>query len=337
MLFQVRRIGRSMQFQNPDILYLLVVIPLIIAYYIFVSRRRAAMRVSTLGGERMPRTLRYWLRDLPMVLRLSALAVLIVALARPVEAHSSSESSTEGIDIVLAMDISGSMLAKDFEPDRITASKHLASEFAAERIGDRISVVAFAGEAFTQCPLTSDKASVGTMLSRLRSGVVDDGTAIGNGLATAINRLRESGAKSKVVVLLTDGVNNRGQISPIMAAEIARDMGIKVYTIGVGTKGQAPMPAVDMFGNQTYVMADVEIDEELLRKIANTTGGEYFRAVDNEALKQIYSQIDEMEKSEVQITHYTSYEELYLGWLLLGLLLLVAEFIVERIVLNRIP
>ncbi|MBR4029046.1 MAG: VWA domain-containing protein [Alistipes sp.] len=326
-----------MQFQNPDILYLLVVIPLIIAYYIFVSRRRAAMRVSTLGGERMPRTLRYWLRDLPMVLRLSALAVLIVALARPVEAHSSSESSTEGIDIVLAMDISGSMLAKDFEPDRITASKHLASEFAAERIGDRISVVAFAGEAFTQCPLTSDKASVGTMLSRLRSGVVDDGTAIGNGLATAINRLRESGAKSKVVVLLTDGVNNRGQISPIMAAEIARDMGIKVYTIGVGTKGQAPMPAVDMFGNQTYVMADVEIDEELLRKIANTTGGEYFRAVDNEALKQIYSQIDEMEKSEVQITHYTSYEELYLGWLLLGLLLLVAEFIVERIVLNRIP
>lgn len=326
-----------MQFQNPDILYLLVVIPLITAYYIFVSRRRAAMRVSTLGGERMPRTLRYWLRDLPMVLRLSALAVLIVALARPVEAHSSSESSTEGIDIVLAMDISGSMLAKDFEPDRITASKHLASEFAAERIGDRISVVAFAGEAFTQCPLTSDKASVGTMLSRLRSGVVDDGTAIGNGLATAINRLRESGAKSKVVVLLTDGVNNRGQISPIMAAEIARDMGIKVYTIGVGTKGQAPMPAVDMFGNQTYVMADVEIDEELLRKIANTTGGEYFRAVDNEALKQIYSQIDEMEKSEVQITHYTSYEELYLGWLLLGLLLLVAEFIVERIVLNRIP
>lgn len=326
-----------MQFQNPDILYLLVVIPLIIAYYIFVSRRRAAMRVSTLGGERMPRTLRYWLRDLPMVLRLSALAVLIVALARPVEAHSSSESSTEGIDIVLAMDISGSMLAKDFEPDRITASKHLASEFAAERIGDRISVVAFAGEAFTQCPLTSDKASVGTMLSRLRSGVVDDGTAIGNGLATAINRLRESGAKSKVVVLLTDGVNNRGQISPIMAAEIARDMGIKVYTIGVGTKGQAPMPAVDMFGNQTYVMADVEIDEELLRKIANTTGGEYFRAVDNEALKQIYSQIDEMEKSEVQITHYTSYEELYLGWLLLGLLLLVAEFIVERVVLNRIP
>lgn len=327
----------SMQFQNPEILYLLAVIPIVIAYYIFVGRRRASLRVTTLGTERMPRTLRYWLRDMPIVLRLAALAVLIVALARPVEAHSSTESSTEGIDIVLAMDISGSMLARDFEPDRITASKHLASEFASMRVGDRISVVAFAGEAFTQCPLTSDKASVGTMLSRLRSGVVDDGTAIGNGLATAINRLRESGSKSKVVVLLTDGVNNRGQISPIMAAEIARDMGIKVYTIGVGTKGQAPMPAVDMFGNQTYVMADVEIDEQLLRSIAKTTGGEYFRAVDNEALKQIYARIDEMEKSEVQITHYTSYEELYFGWLLLGLLLLGVEFILERIVLNRIP
>lgn len=327
----------SMQFQNPEILYILVVIPVIAVYYLFVGRRRASLRVSTLGGERMPRTLRYWLRDLPIVLRLAALAALIIALARPVEVHSSTESSTEGIDIVLAMDISGSMLARDFEPDRITASKHLASEFASMRVGDRISVVAFAGEAFTQCPLTSDKASVGTMLSRLRSGVVDDGTAIGNGLATAINRLRESGSKSKVVVLLTDGVNNRGQISPIMAAEIARDMGIKVYTIGVGTKGKAPMPAVDMFGNQTYVMADVEIDEQLLRNIAKTTGGEYFRAVDNEALKQIYARIDEMEKSEVQITHYTSYEELYFGWLLLGLLLLAAEFAMERLVLNRIP
>ena len=326
-----------MQFQKPEILYLLLVIPVIIVYYLFVGRCRASLRVSTLGQERMPRTLRYWLRDLPIVLRLAALAVLIVALARPVEVHSSTESSTEGIDIVLAMDISGSMLARDFEPDRITASKHLASEFASMRVGDRISVVAFAGEAFTQCPLTSDKASVGTMLSRLRSGVVDDGTAIGNGLATAINRLRESGSKSKVVVLLTDGVNNRGQISPIMAAEIARDMGIKVYTIGVGTKGKAPMPAVDMFGNQTYVMADVEIDEQLLRNIAKTTGGEYFRAVDNEALKQIYARIDEMEKSEVQITHYTSYEELYFGWLLLGLLLLAAEFAMERLVLNRIP
>lgn len=327
----------NMQFQNPEILYLLAILPVIVAYYILVSRRRAAMRVSTLQRGRMPRTLRYYLRHLPIVLRVLALAAGIVALARPVEEHSSTETSTEGIDIVLAMDISGSMLARDFEPDRITAAKQMASQFASERVGDRISVVAFAGEAFTQCPLTSDKASVGTMLSRLRSGVVEDGTAIGNGLATAINRLRESGSKSKVVVLLTDGVNNRGQISPIMAAEIARDMGVKVYTIGVGTKGQAPMPAVDMFGNKTYVMADVEIDEKLLRSIANTTGGEYFRAVDNKALSEIYARINEMEKSEVQITNYTSYEELYFGWVLLSLLLLAFEFVVERVVLNRIP
>ena len=326
-----------MQFLNPKILSLLAALVVVVAYYIFVGRRRATMRVSTLQRGRMPRTLRYYLRDLPLVLRLLAVAAAIVALARPVKEHSSTETSTEGIDIVLAMDISGSMLARDFEPDRITAAKQMASEFASARIGDRISVVAFAGEAFTQCPLTTDKASVGTMLSRLRSGVVDDGTAIGNGLATAINRLRESGAKSKVVVLLTDGVNNRGQISPTMAAEIARDMGVKVYTIGVGTMGKALMPAVDMFGNSTFVMADVEIDEKLLRSIAKTTGGEYFRAVDNKALSEIYARINEMEKSEVQITQYTSYEELFFGWVLLALLLLALEFVVERVVLNRIP
>jgi Ca-activated chloride channel family protein len=274
---------------------------------------------------------------MPIVLRLAALAALIVALARPVEVTHESETTTEGIDIVLAMDISGSMLARDFQPDRLTAAKQLAAEFTANRMGDRISVVAFAGEAFTQCPLTSDQASVATMLTRLRSGIIDDGTAIGNGLATAVNRLRESSSKSKVVILLTDGVNNRGQISPLMAAEIAHDLGIKVYTIGVGSMDKAQMPAVDMFGNQTYVWADVEIDEELLRNIARKTDGEYFRATNNEALKAIYAQIDQMEKSEVQVTTYTHYEELYMWWLVLGLLLLGAEFFVERIVLNRLP
>ena len=285
----------------------------------------------------MPRTLRYWLRHLPIVLRLTALLALIIALARPVEVNHESETTTEGIDIVLAMDISGSMLARDFQPDRLTAAKQLAAEFAANRKGDRLSVVAFAGESFTQCPLTSDQGAVATMLARLRSGIIDDGTAIGNGLATALNRLRESSAKSKVVILLTDGVNNRGQISPLMAAEIAHDLNIKVYTIGVGSMDKAQMPAVDMFGNQTYVWADVEIDEELLRNIARKTGGQYFRATDNEALKAIYDQINEMEKSEVQVTNYTSYKELYHLWLILGLLLLAAEFFMERIVLNRLP
>ena len=326
-----------MEFLNINILYLLVIIPLAVVYYILVGRGRATIIVSTTGSRKAPRTLRYWLRHTPIVLRIAALAAIIIALARPVEVNHEEETTTEGIDIVIAMDISGSMLARDFTPDRLSAAKQLATEFVAERTGDRISVVAFAGEAFTQCPLTSDQASVGTMLSRLRSGVVEDGTAIGNGLATAINRLRESGAKSKVVILLTDGVNNRGQISPIMAADIAQDLGIKVYTIGVGSRDKAPMPAYDPFGNMTYVMADVEIDEALLREIAAKTNGQYLRASDNKALKEIYAQINELEKSKVEITHYTSYNELYMGWLLLALILLAAEFLMARMVLNRLP
>lgn len=321
----------------PNILWLAVLIPLLAAYYIFVARRKASLTVSAIGGKRAPRTLRYWLRPLPIVLRLAAMALFIVALARPVNITQEHEATTDGIDIVLSMDISGSMLARDFTPNRLTSAKHLAAEFVANRRGDRIAIVAFAGEAFTQAPLTSDQATIETMLSRLRSGIVEDGTAIGNGLATAINRLRESSAKSKVIILLTDGVNNRGQISPLMAAEIARDMGIKVYTIGVGTRGRAPYPAVDMFGNQTTVMADVEIDEDLLREIASMTGGKYYRAVNDEALREIYAEINELETSKVQVTNYQTYEELFLVWALVGLLLLVAEFIFDKVVLNRLP
>ena len=326
-----------MTFLYPNILWLAVLMPLLAAYYIFVARRKASLTVSAIGGKRAPRTLRYWLRPLPIVLRLSAMALFIVALARPVNITQEHEATTDGIDIVLSMDISGSMLARDFTPNRLTSAKHLAAEFVANRRGDRIAIVAFAGEAFTQAPLTSDQATIETMLSRLRSGVVEDGTAIGNGLATAINRLRESSAKSKVIILLTDGVNNRGQISPLMAAEIARDMGIKVYTIGVGTRGRAPYPAVDMFGNQTTVMADVEIDEDLLREIASMTGGKYYRAVNDEALREIYAEINELETSKVQVTNYQTYEELFLVWALVGLLLLVAEFIFDKVVLNRLP
>ena len=263
--------------------------------------------------------------------------LFIIALARPVEEHSESETTIEGVDIVLAMDISGSMLAQDFKPDRLEASKAIAAEFIADREGDRISVVAFAGEAFTQCPLTSDRGAVQTSLSRLRSGVIDDGTAIGNGLATAINRLRESSAKSKVVVLVTDGVNNSGQISPRMAADIARDLEVKVYTIGVGRRGQAPMPAMDPYGNFMMVMADVEIDEDVLREIAKVTGGKYFRAENSDALTKIYEEIDQMEKSKVQVTDYISYEELFLSWVLWGVLLLVVELLFSRVVLNRLP
>lgn len=326
-----------MNFQNPEILWLLLVVPLLVAYHLWIGRRSATLTVSTLGGKRAPRTFRYWLRPIPVVLRIAAIVLFIIALARPVEEHSESETTIEGVDIVLAMDISGSMLAQDFKPDRLEASKAIAAEFIADREGDRISVVAFAGEAFTQCPLTSDRGAVQTSLSRLRSGVIDDGTAIGNGLATAINRLRESSAKSKVVVLVTDGVNNSGQISPRMAADIARDLEVKVYTIGVGRRGQAPMPAMDPYGNVMMVMADVEIDEDVLREIAKVTGGKYFRAENSDALTKIYEEIDQMEKSKVQVTDYISYEELFLSWVLWGVLLLVVELLFSRVVLNRLP
>ena len=326
-----------MNFLYPNILWLTAIVPLIVLYYIFVARRKASLTVSTIGGKRAPRPFRYWLRPLPIIFRVAAVAMFIVALARPVNITEEHETTTDGIDIVMAMDISGSMLARDFTPDRLTSAKHLAAEFVANRRGDRIAVVAFAGEAFTQAPLTSDQATIETMLSRLRSGVVEDGTAIGNGLATAVNRLRESGAKSKVIILLTDGVNNRGQISPLMAAEIARDMGIKVYTIGVGTRGRAPYPAVDIFGNQTTVMADVEIDEELLREISSMTGGKYYRAVNDEALREIYAEINELETSKVQVTNYQTYEELFLMWVVLGLLFLGLEFVFDKVVLNRLP
>lgn len=326
-----------MNFQNPEILWLLLVVPLLVAYHLWIGRRSATLTVSTLGGKRAPRTFRYWLRPIPVVLRIVAIVLFIIALARPVEEHSESETTIEGVDIVLAMDISGSMLAQDFKPDRLEASKAIAAEFVADREGDRISVVAFAGEAFTQCPLTSDRGAVQTSLSRLRSGVIDDGTAIGNGLATAINRLRESSAKSKVVVLVTDGVNNSGQISPRMAADIARDLEVKVYTIGVGRRGQAPMPAMDPYGNVMMVMADVEIDEDVLREIAKVTGGKYFRAENSDALTKIYEEIDQMEKSKVQVTDYISYEELFLSWVLWGVLLLIVELLFSRVVLNRLP
>lgn len=325
-----------MTFQNPEILWLLLIVPLLVAYYIFIGRHEASLTVSTLGHGRAPRTLRYWLRPLPMTLRMIGLSLLIVALARPVEKHSNSETTVEGIDIVMAMDISSSMLAQDFRPNRIEAAKTIAAEFIADRIGDRFSIVAFAGESFTQCPLTSDRSAVQTSLARLRSGVIDDGTAVGNGLATAINRLRESSTKSKIIVLMTDGVNNCGA-SPLMAAEIARDLGIKVYTIGVGRRGTAPVPAMDPFGNISMTMVKVEIDEEMLGKIAEITGGEYFRAENAEALTRIYDQIDKMEKSKIEVTDYISYEELYIGWLIAGLVLLIMELLVSRVILNRLP
>ena len=328
-----------MQFASPYFLWLLAVIPLVVVYYVWRTRQGgASIQVSTIDGvAEAPRTVRYYLRHLPFALRCAAVALLIVALARPQSVDEGSTSNTEGIDIVLAIDISTSMLAQDLQPDRIQAAKQVAGNFITDRPGDRIGLVAFAGEAFTQSPLTTDQGTLQTLLGRLRSGVVEDGTAIGNGLATAINRLRESEAKSKVIILLTDGVNNRGEIAPLTAAEIAKAQGIRVYTIGVGTEGMAPYPAIDMFGNITFVNQKVEIDEKTLTAISDMTGGKYFRATDKAKLKAIYDEINQLEKSKVEVTEHVSYHELYLAWVLAALGLLLAEFLLANLVLKRIP
>ena len=328
-----------MHFASPYYLWLLTLLVPMIGYYVWRTLQGgAAIRISSVAGVvRAPKTVRYYLRHLPFVLRAAAFALLVVALARPQDVEQNVRTNTEGIDIMLAIDVSGSMLARDFKPDRITAAKEVAGSFIADRYGDRIGLVAFAGEAFTQSPLTTDQSTLQTLLARIRSGLIEDGTAIGNGLATAINRLRESDAKSKVIILLTDGVNNRGEIAPRTAAEIAKAQGIRVYTIGVGTEGMAPYPAMDMFGNITFVNQKVEIDEKTLTAISDMTGGQYFRATDKAKLKAIYDEINQLEKSKVEVTEHVSYHELYLAWVLAALGLLLAEFLFANLVLKRIP
>jgi Ca-activated chloride channel family protein len=328
-----------MRFANPYLLWLLVLAVPMIAYYIYRTLQGGAtIHISSVEGVRgAPRTLRYWLRHTPFVLRMAAFALMVVALARPQVVEQRTNTNAEGIDIMLSIDISSSMLARDFQPDRLEAAKEVAAAFISDRVGDRIGVAVFAGESFTQSPLTTDKSTLQTMLARVRSGVIEDGTAIGNGLATALNRLRESETKSKVVILLTDGVNNRGEIAPLMAADIAADMGVKVYTIGVGKRGKAPYPVMDPFGGISYQMMDVEIDEDVLSEIASRTGGKYFRATDKDKLKAIYDEINSLEKSKVEITDLTLYHERSLQLMLMALALLVAEFIFAHIILKRIP
>ena len=331
-----------MQFASPHYLWLLTLLAPMTAYYVWRTMQGgAAIRISTVAGVlHAPKTVRHYLRHLPFALRAAAFALLVVALAQPQDIEQNVRTNTEGIDIVLAIDVSASMLARDFRPDRITAAKEVAGSFVADRYGDRIGLVVFAAEAFTQSPLTTDQSTLQTLLARIRSGLIDDsGTAIGNGLATAINRLRESEAKSKVIILLTDGVNNRGQIAPMTAAEIARAQGIRVYTIGVGTEGTAPYPAVDIYGQPTgdVVMAKVEIDEKTLGAMADLTGGKYFRATDNAKLKAIYDEINQLEKSKVEVTARISYHERFLVWALAALGALLLEFLLSNLVLKRIP
>lgn len=327
------------QFADPGLLWLLLILLPLAALYIWRLRKgNAALRISSVAPlANIPKGIRYRLRHLPFLLQTAAAALLIIAIARPQNTVTGSSSTTEGIDIVLAMDISTSMLARDFEPDRITAAKDVAAKFIADRRNDRIGIVVFAGESFTQSPLTTDKSTLQTLLGQIHTGIIDDGTAIGNGLATAVNRLRESDAKSKVVILLTDGVNNAGQVSPATAADIASSYGIRVYTIGVGSRGTAPYPVQDMWGTIRYVPMQVEIDEEILTDIAGRTGGEYFRATDSGTLAEIYGRINEMEKSRVETSDFTMSTELAGRFMLWGFILLAAAFLIRFLWLKRVP
>ncbi len=327
------------QFANKDLLWLLVLLVPVAALYVYRSfKGGAAITISgTSSLEGGTKGVRYYLRHLPFVMRCCALALFIVALARPQSSEHGSSSNTEGIDIVLAIDVSGSMLARDFEPNRMVAAKEVAAKFVADRSRDRIGLVVFAGESFTQSPLTTDKRTLQTLLGQIEIGMVEDGTAIGNGLATSVNRLRESDAVSKVIILLTDGVNNAGQIAPLTAAEIARSMDIKVYTVGVGTRGTAPYPFVDPWGSIVMQNVPVEIDEQLLTDIAATTGGQYFRATDRRSLQEIYDRINVMETSVIETNEFTRYNELYGRFALWALVLLVAEFLLRTLYLRQIP
>ena len=327
-----------MTFANPEYFFLLLLVPVMIFWYWRKQPKQfVELQVSTTKVlHTVPRSWRQRLHHLLFVLRVLALVLLTIALARPQSTSQGENVTTEGIDIVLTTDISGSMLAEDFRPNRIEAAKKVAIEFIDGRPNDRIGLVVFAGESFTQCPLTIDHGVVQNLLKEVKSGMIEDGTAIGMGLATAVSRLKESKVKSRVIILLTDGVNNRGSIDPLTAAQIAQTFGIRVYTIGVGTIGMAPYPVQTPFGTQ-YQNVPVEIDEALLQKIADQTGGKYFRATDNRTLKAIYSEIDRLEKTKIEVTQFRRYkEEFYHAAMFAGVFLLL-EVLLSQTVFRKIP
>lgn len=328
-----------MFFEYPKLLWLIVVPVLLVFHYLYreLAQKRPHLRVST----SVPWTLRgrsfmSFMRHVPFVLRIAALSLIIVAIARPRSSEDMEKVDTEGIDIVLAMDVSTSMLARDLTPDRISASKDIAIEFISQRPTDRMGIVVFAGESFTQCPLTTDRATLINLMKEVQTDLIEDGTAIGNGLATAVARMKDSDAKSRVVILLTDGVNNRGEVSPNMAAEIAKTYGVRVYTIGVGKEGMAPYPVMTPWGVEVQNVK-VEIDEALLAEIAESTGGRYFRATDNTKLAEIYSEINKMEKARTTVDSFPVYRELFGMYALLALLFLLLELILNWFVIRRLP
>src|SRR3989339_51962 len=316
----------NITFHNPALLYLLLLLAPVIVWYVWKHNHlNASIRLSTVKAfSRMPNSYKYYLRHLPTIFRILAIALLIIALARPQSTDNWENITTEGIDIVIALDISGSMLAEDFKPNRLEASKTVATEFISGRPDDRMGLVVFSGESFTQCPLTTDHAVLLNLFQGIQSGIIEDGTAIGLGLANSVSRLKDSEAKSKVVILLTDGMKNRGENGPVSAADIAKTYGISVYTVGVGSLGTAPYPFKTPFGIQ-YQNVKVEIDEGVLQKIASMTGGKYFRATNNEKLREIYQEIDKMEKSRIDVKEINTKTEEYQRFLWIALALLLLE------------
>jgi len=329
----------NIEFAYPAFFYGLIVLPLMVVWYLLRGRRgTAAMRLS--GFENLDERVgssRIWLRHVLFLLRLAVVALLVVVLARPQSSNRWEQVTTEGIDVVMCMDVSGSMRAMDFKPNRLEASKNVGIEFVNARQDDRFGLVVFAGESFTQCPMTTDRAVVVNFLKEIDFGVIEDGTAIGMGLATAVNRIKDSKAISKVIILLTDGVNNRGDVGPVTAAEIAASFGIRVYTIGVGSQGNAPIPVQDMFGRTVTRNMPVEIDEEVLRQIAEKTDGAYFRATNNNKLREIYQEIDQLEKTRLDVKHFSKKKEEYFPFLLAAMLLLLVEILLRYTVFRIIP
>lgn len=328
-----------MFFEYPRLLWLLAIPVLLVAHYIYkeVKGRRAHLRVSDIrpwmaGGK----SAYNYMVHIPMILRTIAIVMIVIAIARPRSSSQMDKIDTEGIDIVFAMDVSTSMLARDFTPDRISASKDIAIEFISQRPSDRMGIVVFAGESYTQCPLTTDRATLINLMKEIQTGLIEDGTAIGNGLATAVARMKDSDAKSRVIILLTDGVNNSGEITPQTAADIAKTYGIRVYTIGVGANGTAPYPVITPWGVQMQDV-QVEIDEDLLRNIAETTGGRYFRATDNTKLAEIYSEINKMEKARTTVDSFPVYKELFGDFALVALVCLMLEALLSLVVFRKLP
>ncbi len=328
----------DINFKHPEFFVLFAFVPLMLFYYWKIKRNhRPRINISSTEAFQNYRpTLRQRLLNLPIVLRVVAVGLMIVALARPQSSSRGSNVTTEGISIVVALDISTSMLAEDFKPNRIEAAKRVAMDFIEGRPNDLIGLVIFSGESFTQCPITTDHSVIKNLMHDVKPGMIQDGTAIGDGLATAISRVKDSKTKSKAVILITDGVSNMGSVPPLTAGEIAKTFGVRVYSIGVGTQGMAPYPVQTPFGIQ-YQNMEVQIDEALLSQVAKDTDGKYFRATNNKKLQAIFKEIDKMEKTKIEVTEFKRYTEEYLPWLLAACVCIILEIFMRYTLLRNLP